>query len=281
MQRSRRLAAWPGGAAVASTIGIALEAFINQSQVSIAGKPGVRNEFSLSYGAYGVKAGVWRILEQLDRFGLPGTFSVSGLLAAEHPHIVDALVKAGHDVVGHGWANDLFLIDASEAEERKIITDTLDAIEAACGVRPVGWASPANSSNPRTGALLREQGVFWTGDDASDDLPYVEAPGTPDEMVILPKVNVTVNDLIHWILPTNSTEVFAQAFDDTFATIYREGRAGEPRWSDIVLHCHTAGRPVFMPTLEHVLRSLSERDGVWHTTKSELASWVRTQEGTK
>ena len=277
MEDSRRRVSWPDDAAVASTIGIALEAFVNQSQYRLSGKAGERNEFSLSYGEYGVKVGVWRLLEQLDAHGLPGTFSVSGLLAERHPQVIDAIAKAGHDLVGHGWANDLFLIGASEEEERGMIRDTLDAIERASGVRPAGWASPANSSNDRTNAILVEEGVFWTGDDASDDLPYVENPGAPDEIVTLPKVNLAANDLIHWIMPTNGTGVFLEGFEDTFTTIYREGRAGRPQWSDIVLHCHMAGRPAFGPTLERVFGFLAEQESVWHTTKTELARWVRDQ----
>ncbi|WP_336660026.1 polysaccharide deacetylase family protein [Leucobacter sp. USHLN153] len=277
MAESRRQVEWPNGAVVASTIGIALESFINQSQYRLSGKPGERNEFSLSYGEYGVKVGVWRILELLDAYGLPGNFSISGLLAEQHPDVVDAIVRAGHDVVGHGWANDLFLLGATEEDERKMIRDTLDAIERASGVRPAGWASPANSSNARTNSILLEEGVWWTGDDASDDLPYVENAGTSEEIVILPKVNLAANDLIHWILPTNSTKVFEEGFMDTFDTIYREGRHGRPQWSDIVLHCHMAGRPVFIPTMERIFKFLSEQENVWHTTKTDLAQWVREQ----
>lgn len=277
MEQSRRRVVWPDGATVASTIGIALEAFVNQSQYRLSGKPGERNEFSLSYGEYGVKVGVWRLLEMLERHGLPGTFSISGLLAERHPQVISAIVQAGHDVVGHGWANDLFLIGASEEEERRMIRDTLDAIERACGVRPSGWASPANSSNEGTNAILLEEGVFWTGDDASDDLPYVEHAGTPQEIVILPKVNLAANDLIHWILSTNSPSVFREGFEDTFATIAREGREGRPQWSDIVLHCHMAGRPAFAPTLDRILGFLAREESVWHATKTELAGWVREQ----
>lgn len=280
MDRARRRTTWPDGADTASTIGIALEAFVNQSQYRLSGKPGERNEFSLSYGEYGVKAGVWRLLELLDSYGLPGTFSISGMLARDHPEVVEAVAGAGHDVVGHGWANDLFLIDASEAEERRIIRDTLQAIEDACGVRPLGWASPANSSNERTTSILLEEGVFWTGDDASDDLPYLDDPGTSEEMVILPKVNLAANDLIHWIFPTNSAQVFYEGFEDTFRTIQREGRIGRPQWSDIVLHCHMAGRPAFIPTVERVFAFLREQERVWHTTKTELARWVKKEGAT-
>lgn len=279
MVEMRRRVAWPGGEAVASTIGIALESFINQSQYRLSGKPGERNDFSLSYGEYGAKVGVWRILELLDQYQLPGTFSISGLLAERHPNVVAAVVQAGHDVVGHGWANDLFLIGATEAEERKMVRDTIDAIEAACGVRPVGWASPANSSNSRTNEILIEEGVLWTGDDASDDLPYLEHPGTDREIVILPKVNLAANDLIHWVLPTNSANVFLEGFEDTFNTIHAEGTRGNPQWSDVVLHCHMAGRPAFAPTLHRVFRRLVESESVWHTTKTQLAQSIRAQGG--
>jgi peptidoglycan/xylan/chitin deacetylase (PgdA/CDA1 family) len=264
---------WPGGETIAVTVGIALEAFENQSQLRLAGTPGTRDQFSLSYGEYGVRTGVWRMLELLDTYQVRGTFSVSGRLAEDWPDVVRAVVSAGHEIVGHGWVNDQFLIDADADTERAIIERTLAAIENATGVRPVGWASPANSSSERSKELMLDAGITWSGDDASVGVPWVEQVGER-RLAVLPKVNMAANDLVHWILPTNSPSVFAQGFVDMFDTLYAEGRAGRPQWADMVLHCHMAGRPEFVPTLRRVLEHVKAHDGVWWATKNELAAWT-------
>ncbi|MBO9524127.1 MAG: polysaccharide deacetylase family protein [Nocardioidaceae bacterium] len=270
----RRRVEWPGGELAAVTIGVALEAFDNQSQLRLAGRPGERDSFSLSYGEYGVRVGVWRLLDLFDEYDVKASFSVSGKLAQEWPEVVAAVHAAGHDLVGHGWVNDVFLNQADADAERDIILATLDAIEAASGVRPQGWASPANSSTDRTLEIMVEAGIAWSGDDASDDLPYVQPVGER-ALVILPKANLASNDLVHWILPTNSPSVFAEGFTDSLSVAVEEGSAGLPQWADMVLHCHMAGRPAFLPTLRRCLDLARRTEGLWWTTKDELAGWTR------
>ncbi|MFI9557536.1 polysaccharide deacetylase family protein [Nonomuraea endophytica] len=273
MSRSRRTVHWPQGHYAAATVGVALEAFENQSQLRLAGTPGRRDAFSLSYGEYGVRAGVWRLLELFDELEVKASFSVSGRLAHDWPDVVAAVADAGHDLVGHGWVNDQFLNEADAGAERDIIVRTLDAIEKAAGMRPTGWASPANSSSERTKQIMVDSGITWSGDDASDDLPYVEQVGH-GQLAVLPKTNLSANDLIHWILPTNSPQVFAEGFADTLEVGLAEGKAGRPQWADMVLHCHMAGRPAFIPTLRRCLRQARQRERVWWTTKNALAAWT-------
>lgn len=262
---------WPGEARIAVTIGVALEAFENQSQLRLAGKPGTKDAFSLSYGEYGVRTGVWRLLDLFDTHGVHASFSVSGRLAQDWPEVVRSVAAAGHDLVGHGWVNDQFLNEADEATERGIIEQTLDAIEKASGVRPRGWASPANSSSERSKQLMLDAGITWSGDDASVGVPYVEDVGDR-RLAVLPKVNLAANDLVHWILPTNSPSVFHEGFVDAFDTLYAEGVAGRPQWADMVLHCHMAGRPEFIPTLTRTLEHVARHEQVWWTTKDRLAA---------
>ncbi|MFC0385826.1 polysaccharide deacetylase family protein [Muricoccus vinaceus] len=64
---------------MAVTVGVPFEAFINQSQFSYIGTPGRKDNFSLSYGDYSWKAGIWRMLNVLDDFGVKASMSTNGL----------------------------------------------------------------------------------------------------------------------------------------------------------------------------------------------------------
>ncbi len=273
---ARRAVHWPGDAAIAMTVGVALEAFELHSQVRTEGKPGELDLFSLSYAEYGTRVGVWRLLEVLEQEGVKASFSINGRVAADHPQAVRAVADAGHDLVAHGWVNDRLMAVASEADEREMIRRTLDAIEAAGGRRPTGWASPGNMSSARTTAILAEEGITWTGDDASDDVPFVEQVGDT-RMAVLPKANIDANDLLQWVMPKNAPGIFADSFIATFDTLHDEGVRGRPAWADIVLHCHMAGRPTFIPTLRTVLRHVRAADRVWWTLKSDLAAYTLEQ----
>jgi len=267
---------WPGGEAVAMTIGVALEAFDLHSQVRTEGRPGELDLFSLSYGDYGWRVGVWRLLELFAEEGVHGSFSISGRVAEDHPEAIRAIADGGHDLVAHGWVNDRLMAKATEAEEREMIQRTLAAIEAAGGRRPTGWASPGNMSSERTTAILFEEGITWTGDDASDDVPYVEEVDG-GRMAVLPKANIDANDLLQWVIPKNAPTIFFDSFSATFDTLHAEGLRGRPGWADVVLHCHMAGRPTFVPTLRAVLHYVRDHEQVWWTRKSDLAAWTLDQ----
>jgi peptidoglycan/xylan/chitin deacetylase (PgdA/CDA1 family) len=272
----RRTVRWPQDEVVAMTIGVALEAFDLHSQVRTEGRPGELDLFSLSYADYGTRVGVWRLLEIFEEEDVKASFSISGKVAADHPATIAAVAAAGHDLIAHGWVNDRLMADASEADERDMIRRTLDAIESAGGRRPTGWASPGNMSSQRTIAILQEEGVTWTGDDASDDVPFVEQVGD-GRMAVLPKANIDANDLLQWVIPKNAPGVFAESFTATFDTLHDEGVRGRPAWADVVLHCHMAGRPTFIPTLRAVLRHVRAHERVWWTRKSDLAAWTLEQ----
>lgn len=268
---------WPGDQPMAMTIGCALEAFERFSQYRLERSSANRDEFSLSYADYGVRVGVWRLLEIFEDEDVHASFSLSGLLAEQHPTLIKTIVDAGHDVVGHGWANDLLIPDLGPDGERELISKTLGAIEAAGGRRPTGWSSPGNLGSEHTRDILLDEGVTWSGDDASDDVPFVEQVGQR-RMAVLPKVNVDANDLIHWIGPKHTPKVFSDNFTAAFDTMHAEGLRGAPRWADMVLHCHMAGRPSFAPTIRHCIAHVKKHPDVWWTTKSELASWTLAQD---
>ena len=110
MGRSRypRSWAWPNDAKIAISVNLAFEWFLWGSQVlhSTGNANSKRDMFAMSYGEYAVKSGGPRILEMLDDLGLHGSMSTNGLAAEMHPQLVKQFVDEGHEIVGHGWAND-------------------------------------------------------------------------------------------------------------------------------------------------------------------------------
>jgi peptidoglycan/xylan/chitin deacetylase (PgdA/CDA1 family) len=273
---------WPGGQKIAMSVGLAFEAFAHHSQFNTLGsarggaaKP---NPLSLSYAEYGWKSGVWRLMETLDRFGLKGNMSVSGKAAADHPNVVAAVVKAGHEVNAHGWVNDVVADpDDPEAERANIIRCT-EAIVAACGTRPVGWTGPGSAGSKNTLAILKSQGYLWNGDDASDDLPFLRDT-EHGPMVVMPRTNSPHNDLTMWLLPHNAPGIIWDGFKNTFDQLYAEGEAGAPKWIEITLHCHIGGRPTLQPVIRQCFEYAKQHEGVWFARRRDIAEWAMKHEG--
>ncbi len=268
---------WPGQQKIAVSIGVPFEAFERQSQVSYIGNKGEVDKFSLSYGDYGWKAGIWRLLNLLDEYGLKASVSTNGLAAERHPEIVRMIAEAGHEINGHNWANDLYGTKHSEDEERAEIERCTRVLTEVAGQRPVGWTSIASSGTDFTNRLLAEQGYIWSGDDASDDLPFIEETDS-GPFVILPRTNIFTNDISAWIFPNNPTSVFFENFKNTFDELYREGEQGNPKWLGVTLHAHMSGRPTMIPTLRKCFDYMAGHDAVWNPLNREIAEWTLERE---
>jgi peptidoglycan/xylan/chitin deacetylase (PgdA/CDA1 family) len=269
---------WPGGERIAFTIGVPFEAFEKQSQVNFVATRGQLDRFSLSYGDYGWKAGIWRITNILDEHGLKSSISANGLAAERHPEIVRTFASEGHEVLGHGWANDVYAKDATPDEEAAEIARCTAALtEATGGIRPVGWTSPGSSGSEKTNELLAAQGYLWVGDDASDDLPFVEHTKS-GPLVTLPRTNIFTNDISSWIFPGNPPSVLFENFKETFDQLYREGEEGCPKWLGLTLHSHMAGRPTLSGTIRRCLDYVRKHDKVFHARSRDVAEWALRRE---
>lgn len=269
---------WPNGEHIAVSINLAFEAFQRASQVTLEKTSNKVDHFSLSYAEYGVKAGAWRVLDLLDELGVKGSMSTNGLAAERYPNVMRAVADAGHEAVGHGWANDEIMKDDDPEGELAMIRRCTQAIAESTGVRPVGWTSPGSAGSANTLAFLRGEGYIWNGDDASDDLPFVRDTRN-GPMVIMPRTNIPHNDLVMWVAAKNPPGILWDGFKDTFDQLYAEGRNGSPKWTEITLHFHMAGRPTLVPTIRKCLEYAKRHEGVWFARKREIAEWALKHEG--
>ncbi|MDT2021281.1 polysaccharide deacetylase family protein [Methylocella sp. CPCC 101449] len=260
------------------SINLALEAFRFKSQYTQEGRPGQVDHFSLSYARYGAKAGVYRILDLLDETGLKASMSINGKAAELYPDQIRAVADAGHEPVGHGWENDMLTNDSDPEQELEEIRRVTKAITDAAGVRPVGWTSPGSAGSSNTLNFLAAEGYLWNGDEADDDLPYVKTT-TGGPMVLLPRVNTPTNDLSIWIAGKNPPSVIWEQFKDTFDELYAEGQRGHPKWIEIVLHAHMAGRPTLIPTIRKCIAYAKQHENVWFARKRDIAEWTLKREG--
>ena len=266
---------WPGRANIAMSIVVAFEAFHTRSQYNPrpgpAGKP---DQSSLSYAEYGPKTGVWRVLKLLEAEGLHASFHTSGLAAERWPLTLKEVHRRGHEIVGHGWTNDNLGEENTPEKELKDVMDTLASIEKATGVRPDGWSSPGSKgSDAKYDALVNTAKVAWIGDDASDDVPFVrEMYGR--NVVIMPRNNFPANDLMLWLWPANPPSVFSESFKDAFDELYEEGAAGEPKWIEMVIHCHIGARPGLTRAIRGAIQYAKKHPKVWFARRGDIAKHV-------
>jgi len=271
---------WPGDARIAVQFVLNVEEGAEQSILNgdeqsesylheLPGRPPRTGERDLSVEGmyeYGSRAGAWRILEMFQARGLPLTAFAVGLALELNPDLGRALSAAGHEVAGHGyrWIDYRTL---PEAEERRHIRLTIEAIERICGVRPAGWYTGRVSQNTRR--LLREEGGFlYLSDAYNDDLPYWLADAPPQ--LLIPYTLVT-NDARY--LMSNGFASGADFFallKDAFDLLWQEGER-RPKMMSIGLHGRISGHPARAMALARFLDYVQGHDAVWVCRRVDIA----------
>ena len=264
----------PENAKICVNVDLAFEGFHTACQFrQRAPLPNQTDHFSLSFAEYGLRVGIWRLLDALEEWGVPATCITSGLAAEVYAKTLKALHQAGHEVMAHAWTNDAnSLATDDEQTEAQEVARSIDAIRRATGEAPVGWMSPGGVGTPARLRVLAAQGILYNCDDASDDLHFVIQVGDIPH-VVYPRT-IGCNDLSNWLNPSNPPSAFLEAIKAQFDQYYAEGVRGRPACFDITLHAHMAGRALLMPALHEAMRYILGHRGVWVARKRELAQWI-------
>jgi peptidoglycan/xylan/chitin deacetylase (PgdA/CDA1 family) len=263
-----------GNARVCFTVDIAFEGFLRACQYRGRPVPPDKPDlYSLSFAEYGLRVGVWRLLDLLAECGIRGSCLTNGYAAQQYPATLKAVADAGHEIVAHGWTNDAGIASDDVEIERKEVRRTLDAIVAAVDQSPVGWLSPGYAGSPARRVALSEAGVFYSCDDARDDLPYViDVEGKPH--VIVPRTSFHSNDLENWFHAQNPPSAFNEMFRSQFDAIYEEAATGRPGWMEFILHAHFAGRLQAIGALRKMIKYVMSHEGIWVAPRGDLARWI-------
>ena len=220
---------------------------------------------------YGSRAGVWRILREFEKRGLPLTVFGVGMAIERHPDLGRAFVELGHEIACHGyrWIHYQDMSPEKEAEHMRL---GMQAIERVTGVKPLGWYTGRDS--PNTHRLVAEHGGFlYDSDYYGDDLPFwVTVDGKPQLVV---PYSLTNNDGKYMIGIGNSDQWFTLV-KDAFDMLYREG-ATQPKMMSVGMHCRLLGHAARAVGLERILDYMGKHKGVWITKRVEIAKhWHKT-----
>jgi putative urate catabolism protein len=241
----------------------AAEAFLHEV-VGAAQTVGRRNPNVESMFEYGSRAGFWRVHRIFTQHGLPLTVYGVGQALERNPDAARAMIEAGWEVASHGW-RWIDYLEMSEEDERDHIRRAIEAIERACGVRPVGWYTGRVSENTRR-LVVEAGGFLYDSDSYADELPYwVDVGGRPH--LIIP-YTLDANDFK--FLLTNGFVTgadFLEYLVDSFEQLHDEGG----RMMSVGLHCRIVGRPGRARALDRFLAHVRERDDVWVTTRADIA----------
>ncbi|HLI60808.1 MAG TPA: polysaccharide deacetylase family protein [Solirubrobacteraceae bacterium] len=121
-----------------------------------------------------------RLLDELERHALRGTFCVEAINCDVYPDAVRAIAARGHELAIHGWRHEAWS-ELDPARERELLSRARDAF-GALGLSPAGFRPPGGMPAPADPRLLADHGIEWwspvkeAGIDGSADGPLRTVP---------------------------------------------------------------------------------------------------------
>ncbi|MBR2515283.1 MAG: allantoinase PuuE [Halomonas sp.] len=221
---------------------------------------------------YGSRSGVWRILREFERLGLPLTVFGVAMALERHPEVAHAFKELGHEIACHGyrWIN---YQEVPEAVEREHMQRAIEVFQTLYGEKPLGWYTGRDSPNTRR-LVLDQGGFLYDSDYYGDDLPFwtreQDSQGDTHTHLVVP-YTLDSNDM-RFASPQgfNTADHFFSYLRDAFDVLYAEGEEA-PKMLSIGLHCRLIGRPGRFRALQRFLDHIEAHDRVWVTRRVDIA----------
>lgn len=225
---------------------------------------------------YGSRVGVWRILREFERRGLPLTVFGVAMALQRNPEATAAFVELGHEIASHGW-RWIHYQDMDPALERAHLERAVQLHARLTGSAPLGWYTGRDSPNTRR--LVVEHGGFaYDADYYGDDLPFwtqVETSSGERKPHLVVPYTLDANDM-RFATPqgfNTATHLF-EYLRDSFDALYAEGEDA-PKMLSIGMHCRLLGRPGRIVGLQRFLDHIARHDRVWVCRRIDIANHWR------
>ena len=222
---------------------------------------------------YGHRVGIFRVLDVLERHGIPATVAMDASTAENYPYLVRHCLDRGYEIIGHGVAvTQMISSKMSEQDEREYIQRSIASLTKATGISPVGWFSPEYGESSLTPQLLAEADLRYLCDWCNDEQPYPLT--TPKgELFALP-VMVELDDAVALWERRLTMERYGELLKESFDTLY-EDSAHNGRILVLNLRPWLVGQPYRIKYLDHALEHIMQRQGVWAATGAKIIDWYR------
>lgn len=263
---------WPNGARVACAITFDID---TDSILHLEHRERAKSLVSaMSWLKYDEVA-VPRILAMYKKFGLKQTFFYPAWCMERYPHLVEAILKDGHEIGAHGYLHEN--PNQLPAEEELYWLDRqVSIIKAMTGAAPRGWRAPLYNFSEHSAEYLARHGMIYDASLMGDDIPYVLR--TPSGDVIELPSHWAMDDWphythapeFHYSMPIKSPDEAMNVFMSEFEAMY----ANQGLWV-AVWHPFVSGRLARCLRIEQMIEAMLKRGDVWFAPLEQIARHVK------
>jgi len=215
------------------------------------------------------------MMDVFDKYKVSATVPMDAHTAQHYRILVEECQKREWEIIGHGITQRQAISSLmSEAEERRYIARSIDALTAATGKMPLGWLGPEHSQSTRTPAILAEMGLRYCCDLPNDEQPYrINTP--TGELYALPCM-IEIGDTMGHYNRKLPLKRWVQMVKETFDVMYEDAEESGLLLA-FRLHPWCVGQPYRVKYLDEIIAHMAGRPDVWIASGSQIVDWYAKQ----
>jgi peptidoglycan/xylan/chitin deacetylase (PgdA/CDA1 family) len=233
------------------------------------GTGGIPDVPNWAWHEYGMRVGIWRLLDVLRRRRLRATTAINASVCHAYAPVARAMRDLGWEFMGHGAIQAAL---HAVPDPRAAIRASFEALRDFTGRPPRGWLGPGLAETWDTPDLLAEAGFEYVADWVNDDQPY--AIRTRGGTLVSIPYTLELGDLPTMAVQHLTAAQWLERLTAQFDRLWAEG-ARQPRVLALGVHPYLAGAPHRIGYLEAFYDHVGRHRNVWLCTGEELYEWYR------
>ena len=259
---------WPNGArcAVAITFDIDTDSILHLEYPDRA-KDLIATNSWLKYDEIAIP----RILDIYRHFDIKQTFYYPAWCMEHYPHLVDMILKDGHEIAAHGYLHENPNHMTRERQEYWM-DKQVAVIEKMTGEKPRGWRGPLYNASGDSPEICAAQGMIYDATLMGDDIPHIMRTKAGD-MIGLPS-HWAMDDWPHYthsmdfsyMMPIKSPDEAFNVFRSEFDAMYKHRGLLVTVW-----HPFVSGRLARADRMVDWIEEMMNKGDVWFARMDEIA----------
>lgn len=216
-----------------------------------------------------------RILEMYRRFGLKQTFFFPAWCMERYPHLVDPILKGGHEIAHHGYLHE-HPNEQSKEGEAYWTERAIDTIVKMTGQRPRGYRAPLYNFSKNSADILCKNGFLYDATLMGDDIPYI-LKCKSGSLIELPS-HWAMDDWppyvhsieMNYMMPIKSPDEAMLVYMSEFEAMWEYGGLCVAVW-----HPFVSGRLARCARIAKMIEDMQKKGGVWFARMEDIALHVK------
>jgi peptidoglycan/xylan/chitin deacetylase (PgdA/CDA1 family) len=220
---------------------------------------------------YGMRVGIWRIMESLKKHRIKPTVSINAKVCETRPRIAEAMRDEGWEFLAHTY--EQIPINKIE-DQRAMIAQTREVLGKFLGKAPAGWLGPGRGQTWATLDYVAEAGFAWFADWVMDDQPFWAR--TAYGPILSIPYSADLNDITIMVTGLHESDAMLRRVQDAFATMYRES-VKNTRILAFGVHPYVSGAAHRIRYFDAMLAFLRKHKDVLVWNGQQIHDWFTAQ----